>query len=201
MSSKLFHCEICNFDVKGKTKHLKTTKHLENLNGKTNDDIDKKKCCQCRSKRPLDWFNNENRTCNKCLEYNREYKKKNKEKNAEMRKERFQKMKHEVYKCPICDYEIKKYNKGQHERGVGHKHLVELKERGEEPEKPEKIITDKDGIERLKCGTCKLDLLKSEWASHLIGNFHLKCKTKNDCKKDILENQYMLTDCYNCCDE
>ena len=45
MTSKTFHCDVCNCDVSKKSqwKHLKSKKHLTNLNGaESEDDTDKK---------------------------------------------------------------------------------------------------------------------------------------------------------------
>ena len=63
---------------------------------------------------------------------------------------------------------------------MGHTYLLELKERGEEPEKPDRITIDKEGKEWYDCHTCKGSMLKSCWASHLIGSHRLKCKKQKE---------------------
>ena len=42
MTEQIFHCEVCDCDVRGKAKRLKTKKHLENLNGKSEEDDSRK---------------------------------------------------------------------------------------------------------------------------------------------------------------
>ena len=44
MSSKVYHCNICDCEVsiKCRNKHLKTKKHNDNLNKNNEDDNDKK---------------------------------------------------------------------------------------------------------------------------------------------------------------
>ena len=182
MKDLRFHCDICDCEMtfKSKAKHLQTKKHRENLEKENEEGGEVKQCCKCHKNKGLDQFRNANATCNQCRDALNEYRRDNPEKISEWRKRYFAKIKDEVYTCPICDYEMKRYNKRQHERGVGHKHLAELIARGEEPEKPERIIIDKDGVELFKCGTCRLSLMKCEWGAHLIGDYHLKCKMANE---------------------
>ena len=179
MSGKIFHCDICDCDVslKSKNTHLKSKKHCGNVNGEiSKDEEGTKKCVRCHKKKELDCFRNDNLTCSKCLDAEYNYKRNNPNKTREWRRTYFNKMKDEVYTCPICDYEIKKYKKGQHEKGVGHQYLLELKERGEEMQKPDKISIDKDGVEWYECFLCKSAMLKNAWASHLVSSHHIKCK-------------------------
>jgi len=68
----------------------------------------------------------------------------------------------------------------QHERGVGHKYFLESKERGEEQKKHDSITIDKEGNEWYDCHTCKGNMFKSCWASHLIGSHHFKCKKQKE---------------------
>ena len=128
MSGKMYHCNICDCEVsiKCKNKHLKTKKHNDNLNKNNEDDNDKKQCARCFKKKNLDLFKDNNITCNYCLDVSSAYRKNNPEKTAEWKNNYFQKIKDEVYTCPICKYDIKKYKRSQHESGTRHKHLVEL---------------------------------------------------------------------------
>ena len=187
MSNTKYYCKVCDCDMDSKSrfKHLKSKKHLDNLNGKeSEDDSDKRKCGTCQVSRGLDQFRGENITCNKCLDKWKRYKQNNPDKVAEWRQtynmKHFQNIKDEVYTCPICDYEIKKYKKAQHEKGIGHRYLLELKERGEEMEKPDRIIIDEDGKEWHECLTCKTNMPKHNWAAHLIGSYHIKCKNERE---------------------
>ena len=179
MTSKTFHCDVCNCDVSKKSqwKHLKSNKHLTNLNGaESEDDTDKRKCGSCCKLKGLNEFRDENITCNKCLDRWKRYKINHPEKVAHWQKTYIDKVKDEIYTCPICDCQVKMYKKTQHENGVGHKYLLELKERGEEMEQPDEITTDEDGKVWYECYTCRSCMLKNAWASHLIGSHHLKCK-------------------------
>ena len=187
MNNTKYYCKVCDCDMgsKSRFKHLKSKKHLDNLNGKeSEDESDKRKCGACQVSRGLDQFRGENITCNKCLDKWKRYKDKNPDKVAKWRntynETHFQKIKGEVYTCPICNYEIKKYKKAQHEKGIGHKYLLELKERGEEMEKPDRITIDKDGKEWHECLTCKTNMPKHNWAAHLIGSYHIKCKNEKE---------------------
>ena len=178
MEGKIFHCDVCDCDVslKCKNRHLDTKKHKENLNKDKEESEDEgKRCVKCHQNKGLEYFRDENLTCNKCLDAKNNYRRSNPEKTAEWRKTYFNKIKDEVYTCPICDYEKKKYNRWQHEKGVGHKYLLELKERGEEMEKPDKISIDENDVEWYECFACKGAMLKSAWASHLISSHHIKC--------------------------
>jgi hypothetical protein len=181
--SKMFHCSVCDCDVtlKCRIKHLNSKKHLENSKGEMHEeDNDKRKCRHCHSTRFIEFFRNDNRTCNKCLENNKRYKQNHPEKTAEWNKTYFEKNKNKMHYCSICDYTVKNYKKTQHERSMGHTYLLELKERGEEPEKPDRITIDKEGKEWYDCHTCKGSMLKSCWASHLIGSHRLKCKKQKE---------------------
>ena len=59
------------------------------------------------------------------------------ENTAEMKSTQVQKIQDEVYTCPICKHEVKKYTKGQHESQVKHRHMAE------------RVITGSDGVEKL----------------------------------------------------
>ena len=183
MSNTKYYCKVCDCDMgsKSRFKHLKSKKHLDNLNGKeSEDESDKRKCCNCQKMRLLDQFRDDNITCNNCRDKINRYRRNHPEKVANWKKTYMDKIKDEVYTCPICDYEIKKYKKAQHEKGIGHKYLLELKERGEEMEKPDRIIIDEDGKEWHECLTCKTNMPKHNWAAHLIGNYHIKCKNERE---------------------
>ena len=179
MNRKIFHCNICDCNVASKCRlrHLRSKKHMTHQNSEeSEDDTNKKKCRQCHKLKEINEFRNDNLTCNHCLDVRNEYKRNNPEKTAEWKKKHFEKIKDETYRCELCDCSLKKYKKGQHEKGIGHKYLLELKERGEEMEQPDRISIDKDGTESYDCFSCKASFLKNAWPAHLVSNLHLKSK-------------------------
>ena len=80
-----------------------------------------KSCAKCRQKRQA--FKKQNR--DKVLEEKKRYRERHKEEIA-LKAKAYQQ---ETYLCPICNYDIKKYNKSRHEKTTKHLNnaiLIEL---------------------------------------------------------------------------
>ena len=95
-------------------------------------------CTQCKTTKTVDEFNEENKTCNRCLEIRRESHIKNREKRLEQnhiyyinhKKERYEYNKEyrklEVF-CEVCKCNVKQYRMADHIRTFKHKNnLIEV---------------------------------------------------------------------------
>ena len=135
------------------------------------EEIIKKKCSRCRKEKSTDEFNNTNKSCNSCIQNRKEYFKNNPEKVKETRL----KSQETVITCPVCNYDIKKYKKSQHEKSLIHKYYSEKKLNNEEPERPDKIHI-LEGNEHFHCATCNVNVLPCMWVAHLLDTFHVEKK-------------------------
>ena len=77
---------------------------------------DKTQCSKCKVFQPLDYYKNECKQCNKCLENKRRYREQHKEplkqyaqQYYERKKEELSDKKKETLECPICKCEVRKY--------------------------------------------------------------------------------------------
>ena len=92
-------------------------------------------CSKCQLNRPIEAFESGYITCTRCrakekrrydrkrdviLEQKKEYREREKEHISEYNKEYFQSAKDIVITCPVCNYDIKKYKKSQHEKSKFH---------------------------------------------------------------------------------
>ena len=111
--------------------HLKE-KSLNILSVKMSE---RKYCNGCQFMQKLEKFEEGYKTCNTCREkkvrlYQRDpekhnertnnYKANNPEKVKEWRQNRMSRIKDEIFTCPVCNYEIKKYKFKQHEQSQIH---------------------------------------------------------------------------------
>ena len=113
----------------------------------------KKYCSTCQTNRPIETFEEGFATCSRCkkkklnryyrlrehyLELKKEYRQNHKEEISEKHKEYFQSIKDVIITCPVCNYEIKKYKKSQHEKSQTHQNNLKRQEHPEEFENEEK---------------------------------------------------------------
>ena len=184
---------------------------------------EKKRCGGCNARRTLEFFTGDNKTCNHCRDKKKAYRERmaqlkaeakeqqKEEQEKQQRKETnqkyFQNKKDAIITCPICNYDIKKYKKSQHEKSIGHQHLSKMKEQGIEVDKPDRI-SHVNGITFFDCYACKGSVPQNTWGAHLLWKCHIEGKkkqqekeTQNKDKKDLLETQTLLSDGYLCCDE
>ena len=161
-----------------------------------NSDI--RKCNSCKVERKQDMFRNKNICCNICCDSSKRYRDNNKEKERlrkntdkakESRKKYVEKIKDEIYTCPLCKYDIKKYKKWQHEQSLGHKYLKEKMEKGEELEPPDKIFLY-NGVKNFQCKLCNTCTLEKEWASHLASKCHAHFTKLKEQKTKVNPTKY-----------
>ena len=113
-------------------------------------DIAKKYCSTCQRDVRIECFEGSFKTCNVCrekglnryyrlrehyLELKKDYRQNHKEEIAEKHKDYFQSIKDTVITCPICNYDIKKYKKSQHEKSQTHQNNLKQKSETKEKEK------------------------------------------------------------------
>ena len=105
-------------------------------------EVAKKYCSKCQRDVKIEKFEGDFKTCNVCrkkglnryhrlrehyLELKKDYRQNHKEEIAEKQKEYFQSIKGIVITCPICNYDIKKYKKIQHEKSQIHQNNLKQK--------------------------------------------------------------------------
>ena len=65
-----------------------------------------------------------------------------------------------VYHCELCDYDIKREKKSQHEKSFNHEYFFQKSLNGEKLERPhEKEITN--GVQWFRCFKCKKKHIKN----------------------------------------
>lgn len=164
-----------------------------------------KTCSRCKRSKEVQEFQGENRLCDICLEQCKKYREDNDEKIKQREKEyrmnnqeqiaqkkreyrhehrdrinarnreNLARIKDDIFTCPVCNYDIKKYKKAQHEKSLAHKYYSEKKLNNEEPEQPDKIQI-LCGKEHFHCATCNVNTLPCMWVAHLFDKFHIEKK-------------------------
>ena len=129
-----------------------------------------KTCSRCKKEKNIDEFRNENRQCNQCCEVKKKYRENNPEKVKEYQKQYSQKS----YICPLCNFEVKTGRKSRHEKSVGHQYYLQQFKKNEEPEKPDVIYIDDDGVRKCVCFGCRTTETENSWGSHMFGNHGIK---------------------------
>ena len=126
------YCEFCKCNIKklGWAKHVRTNKHIENVNG--TEKVEKKQCRKCRCWRVLELYRGENLTCNICLGHRENWAKKNPEKVKEMNRKYREENPDEIREkkkaynqieiwCGICECNVKKCKWKRHEESNKHR--------------------------------------------------------------------------------
>ena len=137
----------------------------------------KNECLSCREKRrvktmserkKLYWQNNKEMLQEKSKNYYAEHKQEINEQHKEYRqsekghatiKEYRERNKEIMYHCELCDYDIKRYKKSQHEKSKNHLYFLQKSLNNEKLERPDKKELF-DGIEYFCCLKCKKKELK-----------------------------------------
>ena len=127
----------------------------------------KKQCSRCRKEKSIDEYFENNKSCNSCIQNKIEYRKNN----PETVKASRIKYQEEIIRCPVCNYDIKKYKKIQHEKSLIHKYYLENKN----PELPDKKQM-LNGKEYFHCASCNVNILPCMWVAHLLEKEHVEKK-------------------------
>ena len=105
---------------------------------------DKKQCSKCKVFQPLNYYRDECRQCNICLESKRRYREQHKEAVKQYAKEYYERKKEELNRkqhvkteCPLCKCLVRKYTMSRHEQSI--KHQIKLKGQGQP-----KVIRNED---------------------------------------------------------
>ena len=78
-----------------------------------------------------------------------------------------------VYHCELCDYDIKKCKKTQHEKSKNHQYFLQKSLNNEKLERPDKKEMY-NGIEYFCCLKCKRKEINYEWYKHVSDEEHNK---------------------------
>ena len=116
---------------------------------------ERKYCSKCQFNQKIEKFGEGDKTCNTCRAKNKryqeiksetareheratkaEYRANSPEKVKEWRQNRMNRIKDEIFTCPVCNYDIKKYKLKQHEQTQTHQNNMKQKE-DTTTEKPE----------------------------------------------------------------
>ena len=153
-------------------------------------EIDKKKCGKCQGMKEIELFEKGYRTCNTCRENSKryqerhreqisiqkkEYREQNKEAIQEKNRKQFLKNKDEIISCPVCNCDIKKYKKSQHEKSQTHqRNIKKLEDPDFENDLPKPdLIKIVDGKEHYYCHACRNGMLACMWRSHCEKPYHI----------------------------
>ena len=77
-----------------------------------------------------------------------------------------------VYHCELCDYDVKKYKKSQHEKSKNHQYFLQKSLNNEELERPDR----KEmccGVEYFCCDRCKWQAMNYDWHLHVSSEMHI----------------------------
>ena len=164
-------------------------------------------CRKCQTHRPIEAFAEGFLTCTRCrdkekrrydrererlLEQKKEYREREKEHIREKQIEHFQSVKDIVITCPVCNYDIKKYKKAQHETSQFHQdNLVrQLNPDMEALPEPDEIRVI-NGKEQYYCYACKCSTICWFWKNHVQQQSHIEAiKKRNEAEKTVIDTIY-----------
>ena len=153
--------------------------------------MDKKYCSGCQSNRCVDFFTEPYKNCDKCREKGRKNwhrqtveqrgeanERKKKWTESEKGKATIQANRQKVHYCELCDYEVKKEKKSQHEKSLNHQYFLQKSLNGEKLERPDEKEL-KNGVLWFRCLKCKKKEIYYAWCDHVSSERHINncCET------------------------
>ena len=122
-------------------------------------------CCFCKKTKHITEYQQQNKTCNECLEKKKQWREKQSEKR---------------YFCHLCEYDVQLYKKNQHEKGKFHQENVRKQTHPEEFEnedQPDRIDIDKYGRKFFICNACRCpQMFPYQWRPHIRTEAHIHNK-------------------------
>ena len=86
-----------------------------------------------------------------------------------------QEYRQKVHYCELCDYEVKKEKKSQHEKSGNHQYFLQKSLNGEKLERPDEKEL-KNGVLWFRCLKCKKKEIYYAWSDHVSCEGHInKC--------------------------